>query len=958
MSTISNFVMKKNIPIVMKSRKKTIPININSNPTPGKFLIPNQVNQVASSYLSMGQKFQNFKNFKNSKIIHVNTNSASNYYTIAGKDIKNTNNSITSSMMNNYSNINNNYSENNGINFNNYYHNVSQQHQPQRNYIINNSNNNNNNNLDKNNIKYNNVNIKLRRHISMISNSLLPNDIIINGYQTSKNNSNTNNIILNNNINNINVRPKNKIVSKNSKENLSKVKQTYSTRPNFLDSRNKTKKIPMKSKIRQYKYQYKNVKQGSTSISNVYLSKNNIQSSAPRDGYNYVRVDLINNINKENINDNNYIYSKINPNINSNNLYEIKGKHFRHNTASFDNRDIINIFNKKNLLEKNNKNINNLNINNINNNLGFKGNNNNICINNINNINSTKNSNYINQKNLLNKSNDINNEIISQNNISYKISNINHVRRRSGQYSKGKIGDAKIYIRERKNSNKGNTKYNSNTNNNAINSNYIYQNFHSNKGKSYNNHVIHHIKDSRSINTNISEIKKISIKQKDPKKSTLIPNQPRLINKPIPAPGGHKLKEGIIPSQKNIKINLSKYLQEVKTNPSNKVIIGRKSLSIKKLNKENNSDFSLSQLNDKFAQKILKNNDEGNDIKYYIPNISNDKKRINKTIQEEQKEKLKLKNVSDNKININNNINKENENNNNILIDTNYISNIQNKEINKKLPNYSGNNINNNHYKINYKQNSTTTNNNNTNYYGKNKNDYSVDNPSDITNPNNNIINEQIFSINNEEHKIDDLIKKEKDIDNNISDVMYPSLNEKNLTHENILHKILNIEENNLSSEKQKIKTKQININKKELNKEKNSSKPEILKNIKNNTITNNLFDEDNLAELPEDYDENFNDLYSIINKMNFGSVLTCVEGLFTPEGRTYKKFKDKFDKFYEKTYSKKVNSFANSNMKPNKRIEGLSVTSNTKTESSSSKKNVINAKYNDLNIVKDLNVY
>ena len=132
----------------------------------------------------------------------------------------------------------------------------------------------------------------------------------------------------------------------------------------------------------------------------------------------------------------------------------------------------------------------------------------------------------------------------------------------------------------------------------------------------------------------------------------------------------------------------------------------------------------------------------------------------------------------------------------------------------------------------------------------------------------------------------------------------------------------------------------------------------ESLRLDENEWSENNLFDEENLEDLPEDYDENFNDLYSIINKMNFGSVLVCVEGLFTPEGRTYKKYKDKFDKFYDKTYSKKGNSFANSNAKPNKRIEGLSVTSNAKTESSSSKKNVINAKYNDLNIVKDLNVY
>ena len=943
MSAISNFIMKKNIPIGMKSKKKSIPININSNPAPGKFLISNQINPVASAYLSMGQKIQNFKNFKNSKLIHVNTNSTSNYYTIAGKELKNTNNSITNSLLNNYPNANHNYSENNGINFNNYYSNVSQQNQ-QRNYMLN------NNNIDKNIIKYNNVNIKSRRQISSIPASILPNDIIINGYQTSKNNNNNNNIILNSNINNINIKPKNKIISTNSKTNLSRIKQTYSTRPNFLDSRNKTKKISMKSKIRQYKYQYKNGKPGSSSFSNVYLSKNNIniQSSAAREGYNFVRVDLINNMNKENINDNNY--NKIITNVNNNNLYEIKGKHFRHNTASFDNRDIINIFNKKNLLEKNNKNINNLNINNVNNNLEFKTNNN-IC---INNVNSTKNSNYIHHKNLLiNKSNDINNnEIItnSNNNISYKISNINHIRKRSGQYSKGKIGDAKIYVKERKNNIKGNNKYNSNTNNNALNSNYIYHNYHNNNGKSYNNNVIHHIKNSRSINSNMNGIKKISIKQKEPKKTNLIPNQPKFINKPIPNPG-FKIKEGIIPSQKNIKINLSKYLQETKTNPNNKVIIGRKSLSIKRISKENNSDFSLSQLNDKFAQKILKNNDEGNDIKQYIPNISNDKKKINKTLQEEHKEKIKEKNISDNKIN-NNNIIIDNDNN--ILIDTHYISNIQNKELNKKVSNLSGTNIN-NHYKINYNINSTTNN----NYYEKNKNDYSVDNQSDITNPNN--INEPLYNIKNDNTKITNIIKN--DNENNLTDVMYPTLNEKNLTHENILHKKLDIEENISSSEKKINKTKQFEIKKdifslKNNDKDNEQIKPNFFEKIKDNKISNNLFDEENLEDLPEDYDENFNDLYSIINKMNFGSVLVCVEGLFTPEGRTYKKYKDKFDKFYDKTYSKKGNSFANSNAKPNKRIEGLSVTSNAKTESSSSKKNVINAKYNDLNIVKDLNVY
>ena len=66
----------------------------------------------------------------------------------------------------------------------------------------------------------------------------------------------------------------------------------------------------------------------------------------------------INGSNKDGLN--NIIYPKINNisnNIKGNNFYEMKGKHFRHNTASLDNRDIINIFRKNNLLDKSSKNI-------------------------------------------------------------------------------------------------------------------------------------------------------------------------------------------------------------------------------------------------------------------------------------------------------------------------------------------------------------------------------------------------------------------------------------------------------------------------------------------------------------------------------------------------------------------------------------------------------------------------
>ena len=84
-------------------------------------------------------------------------------------------------------------------------------------------------------------------------------------------------------------------------------------------------------------------------------------------------------------------------------------------------------------------------------------------------------------------------------------------------------------------------------------------------------------------------------------------------------------------------------LEEVKTKQNSKGVIGRKSFSIKKLSKENNSDYSISQLTDKFGQKLLKNNNNGNTL---ISNISNSKKITNKTIPEDNK----YRNNNNNKI--------------------------------------------------------------------------------------------------------------------------------------------------------------------------------------------------------------------------------------------------------------------------------------------------------------------
>ena len=841
MSSIPNYKMKKNNTLGIKTKKKAIPININTNPAPGKFLFSNHVNNIASSYLSMGRRIQINKNIKASKIIHVNTNSATNYYTLNTKDTRQTNGSITNSLINNIKN-NNNKSEYNSININNYI----------------NINNNNSQSQQQNSeiIKVSNAHSK-DKQLSTISNSKINNDILINGYQSSKNNIN-------------NSKFKNKANNSTTTNNLSKNKKTYSTRPNFLDSKIKTKKMPMKSKIRQYKYQYKNNKPISTSFNNVYMTKRHFQGSYQRDILNYVRNDLLSNINNEK-NYENYL-TKNNFNLIHKNLYEIKNRHNRHNTASFGNKDIMNIFHKKNLSSKMNNFYNNINSNN-----------------NIHNLNENNEKNI---KHSVNKNNINNDANLIVYNIINKINNSNNSKKKVKKLSNGKINDIKIYVNE-KNINSKENKNNSN-NNKKINSyhNFYYTKYLSNNYNSNNNNnvnIAHHQKNQSNININITGIKKILVKQKENKKI----NKNKITNNPIPTPS-QKIKTNIIPSQRNIKINLAKFLKGVKTKPNNKgkLIVGRKSLSIKKISKENNSDFFISQLNDKITNILLKNKEEENiNINNYNTNNNNN------NIQNKNEEKIE-KNENDNN---DNNKNSKNENiENDLISDIYHNNNKNNKNKNDKCI-----------FDFNCHSNNSTTNNIN------NKNDYSIDNMPGPININNKLILQRKKSIDNELQNITDLNNSNPNI--NINNI----INEKNKQENEIIKNKKDKNSTIINTDINKIK-----IIKKETQK------------LINNNIKNTLFDEENLDELPEDYDENFNDLYSIINKINFGSVLVCVEGLFTPEGRTYKKYRDKFDKFYDKLFVKKGNSFSNSNNKPKKIVEVAGLTSNTKTNSSSSKKN------------------
>ena len=354
----------------------------------------------------------------------------------------------------------------------------------------------------------------------------------------------------------------------------------------------------------------------------------------------------------------------------------------------------------------------------------------------------------------------------------------------------------------------------------------------------------------------------------------------------------------------------------------------RKSLSIKRISKENNTDFSTTQTNDILTQKISKNNDQTNQLN--SNNLNKNKKVIdNKKIEKEKNNDKK----GDIKLYIDNNLE------------------INKKEVKNKDPNCPINLLNdicnNNYKKTNKKNNFISNNNSNTNNYINNKYEYSTDN---IPEPINNITkkNEIKYSIQNITDFNNSNIKnniKEKNDDKEINDKKNDEIN---MEKKNSKEEIEKDKKDDLNKENFTNCDKNFLDNKNYDNKDGNDK---LINNIKNI-----LFDEDNLDELPDNYDENFNDLYSIINKMNFGNVLVCVESIFTPEGKTYKKYKDKFDKSYDKAFFKKGN-FTNSNNKPKKIIEIAS--SNAKTNSSSSKKknNANPNLMNDLNIVKDLNV-
>ena len=822
MNTSSNNIMKKNNTLGIKHFKKSIQINITSNPIPSKFLFSNHINKIASSYLSMGRRIQN-EGIKASKTIHINAN-FDNYYTLKNKENNKTNISGVNKNQTIKNNKNNNYINISSIN------NHSQQK------TIHN--------------KDSEINTKNTRRLSNLSKSRISNNLLNNAYHTSKNNNYKN--ILNdaNNLSHTN----------NSSNNHG----NYINRQDIIDSKNRNEKIPIKSKLR--KYQYKNSKTISTSLNKDYLNKRHFKGNNQRDKSNYIKKESINNYNeKKHFNNNS---------VNNNYFFDNKNVHYRNNTDKMKNKEITNIFHQKTLTNtfnfKNNENLNrNINIKKI--------------------ISSVNKNNYNNEANLNKINNNINSRKELSKNLNLKIN----------------INDKLLYSKDNKIIPNNNIK----NHHNFYYSTYLSNNGNDNNTIDNNNNAFHHIKNFISDNFN-KNIKQKILAQPEEIKKRIYHNNNKLNQRNIPNQY-QKLKKSIIP----IKIKLDKFFDVDKNKQDNK-------------SKLKDSNSNISQINDKLStRKSQYNKEEKHIIKDKLKNKKSLDNRNNIFIKiDEINKNDKIENtisfisnpLKDSKYKIDSI--QEDLNNNNKLFEINKNNNSQiNYDINRET-NYSTittqDNIRNTDHHV-----KSIINDNKKQIIPKNRN---IQKLSDLNNLN---LIKNSHNSNKEKNNKNKEINKNF-IDNEENKKLNCNDNNKNDKDKFYLNKLNNNEQFNKTLIKKITFDDNNKLLKKDLYVEKNL--------VDNDIIKNDLFNEDNLDELPKDYDENFNDLYSLIKQIKFRNIIINIEGIFTTEGKDYMNYRYKFDKMYDNLFIKKKNSFSNHSIKTKKFFEA---TSNTKTNYSSSKK-------------------
>ena len=151
---------------------------------------------------------------------------------------------------------------------------------------------------------------------------------------------------------------------------------------------------------------------------------------------------------------------------------------------------------------------------------------------------------------------------------------------------------------------------------------------------------------------------------------------------------------------------------------------------------------------------------------------------------------------------------------------------------------------------------------------------------------------------------------------------------------------IMSINQNNLLFQDKSLiirKKKSISNNSFHINKKLICHSSRVTNKSNNNIkeIKNRLFDYDNLEKFPENYDEKFDDLYSVVHRINFGAVLIGAESLFCLESNKYKEFQCNFDSLFIKQYNK-----LSIEENKGKYIKKINNSCSTKTDFSSSNKN------------------
>ena len=117
--------------------------------------------------------------------------------------------------------------------------------------------------------------------------------------------------------------------------------------------------------------------------------------------------------------------------------------------------------------------------------------------------------------------------------------------------------------------------------------------------------------------------------------------------------------------------------------------------------------------------------------------------------------------------------------------------------------------------------------------------------------------------------------------------------------------------------------------------------------------IKNILFDEENLEDLPSNYDEKFDNLYNIVHRIDYGSILIGAESIFSYRSKKYKEFKYNYELLFIKNYNRK-----NTEDNKDKHLKKINNSCTAQTDFSSSNKNIYKHNQNNSFITNEFKIF